>query len=388
MADHPRSPLRELGLRDAVALGVGGTIGGGIFVLVGVMALESGPSAIFAFPVAFIVGLPVALPYAELSCRRSRAGGAYAFTAEQLGHRIAFPVGWAFAWAWAWSSGYVFLGFGGYLHSVTGIPRKAGALALIALSTRINLLGPKNTGRAQSAVLGLAIAGLGAFAVFSAPDVRGDNFHPFVPEGLHGVVVASLLSAVALGGFDVVASAGEEIRNPSRNLPLGIFITFRIAFLLYMGVALVAIGVLGWERLGTSSAPLSDAAKSAFGPTGGMAMTVIALLTTAATGNAVLVAVSRVLFAMGRERQLPAWLDNIDERRNVPRNAVLFTDVMLAGITLTGSAAAVAKVGSLLYFAHFVPPLIALVILVRRGGDARPAFVTPLPWVVFPAAFL
>src|SRR6266702_948152 len=131
---------RVLTLREAVALGIGGTIGGGIFVLVGAAAGRAGPGALLAFVLAFGVSLLIALPYAELACRYPLAGGGYAFARALLGEHWGFLMGWGYWGAYIFISGYVTLGFGGYLHALTGLPPVPGALALIGISTGINLV--------------------------------------------------------------------------------------------------------------------------------------------------------------------------------------------------------------------------------------------------------
>src|SRR5690242_16690705 len=119
-APGSRQLRRVLTLREAVALGVGGTIGGGIFVLVGAAAGRVGPGALLAFVLAFCMSLLIALPYAELACRYPLAGGGYAFARALLGQHWGFLMGWGYWGAYIFISGYVTLGFGGYLHALTG----------------------------------------------------------------------------------------------------------------------------------------------------------------------------------------------------------------------------------------------------------------------------
>src|SRR5579864_3968105 len=156
---------RVLSLREAVALGVGGTIGGGIFVLVGAAAERAGPGALLAFVFAFGLSLLIALPYAELACRYPLAGGGYAFARALLGPHWGFLMGWGYWGAYIFISGYVTLGFGGYLHALTGLPPVPGALALIGICTIINLVGVRLSGLVQSLVIGLAMAALLGFSI-------------------------------------------------------------------------------------------------------------------------------------------------------------------------------------------------------------------------------
>ena len=382
----PHQLHRVLSLREAVALGVGGTIGGGIFVLVGAAAGRAGPGALLAFVLAFGVSLLIALPYAELACRYPLAGGGYAFVRALLGEHWGFLMGWGYWGAYIFISGYVTLGFGGYLHALTGLPTVLGALALIGISTATNLIGVRFSGLVQSLVIGVAIVALLGFSVLGLPHVHVEQFTPFLPFGLGGVAVATLLAFLAFGGFDMVAAAGEEVASPERNLPRAILLTLLVVLGLYLLVTFVALGTLPWNELGRSSAPLSAAATQFLGSTGRQLTAAAAILTTAATGNAVLVVTSRVAFAMARDGLLPGPVARVHPTTGVPWVAVVLNGVLLALVAFTGSVVLVASVGGFLYVLHFLFTLIALVILRRRGGPP-PAFRTPAPRVVLPLAF-
>ena len=382
-----RGLRRELGLREAVALGVGGTVGGGIFVLVGAAAGLAGPAALLAFVLAFGASLAIALPYAELACRLPLAGGGYAFARQVLGRHWGFLMGWGYAGAYVFVSGYVTVGFGGYLHAVTGLPAAAGAVALVAGCTVLNLLGVKVSGRAQAVVVLVAVGGLAALVLWGLPAVRLDRLRPFAPQGAGGVFQAALVAFLSLGGFDMVAAAGEEVRQPERNLPRAILLTLTGVVGLYLLVALVALGSVPAWRLGASAAPLADAAGAFGGGVGRRLIVFCALLTTAATANAVLVVTSRVVFAMARDKLLPSGLGAVHRLTGAPWAAVLACGLLLGAVAGLGTVRFAATAGGFLYVLHFVPPLIALVLLRRRQGGERPAFTTPAPRVLVPLAF-
>jgi basic amino acid/polyamine antiporter, APA family len=377
---------RELGLREALAIGVGGTVGGGIFVLVGAAAGLAGPAALLAFLLAFAVAMVIALPYAELACRLPLAGGGYAFAREVLGPRWGALMGWGYGGAYLFLSGFVTLGFGGYLAAVTGIPRPLGALALVAACTVLNLLGVKLSGRAQGLVVLVALGGLMALVLWGLPELRLDRLGSLAPHGAHGVLQAALVAFLSLGGFDMVAAAGEEVRQPERNLPRAIVLTLLGVVGLYLLVALVALGSLPPARLGASAAPLAEAAGVFGGEAARRLIVGCALLTTAATANAVLVVTSRVVFAMARDRLLPGPLAAVGRRGGAPWAAVLACGAGLALVAGAGSVRFATSAGGFLYVLHFVPPLLALVVLRRRDGGRRPAFATPAPRLLLPLA--
>lgn len=378
---------RELGLREAVALGIGGTVGGGSFVLIGVVAGSAGPAALLAFGLAFFVSLLIALPYAELSCRLPAAGGGYAFAREVLGRHWGFVMGWVYWGAYVFLSGYVTLGFGGYLHAVTGFPITAGAIVLIAGCAVVNLLGVKVSGWAQTAVITVAVAGLAVFAFWGMPSVDPDNMTPFMPNGINGVAMAALVAFLSFGGFDMVAAAGEEIKRPERNLPRAILLTLGGVLALYLLVTFVAIGTASWEALGASESPLSDAAALFGGAAGKRVIVFCALLTTAATANAILVVTSRTVFAMGRDGLLPRQLSRVEERNASPWVGIVVNAALLAVVAGIGTVEMASSIGGFLYVLHFLPPLLALIVLRRRRPDDEPTFSTPLPWLLVPLAF-
>jgi APA family basic amino acid/polyamine antiporter len=370
---------RVLGLRDAVAIGVGGTVGGGVYVLIGAAAGAAGPAALLALAIAFAAALAIALPYAELACRTPLAGGGYAFARAVLGERVGFLAGWGYWGAYAFVSGYVTLGFGGYLATLTGVPPTAGALGLIAACLALNLIGVRVSTRAQAILISAAVAGLAAFAAWGLPSVDGANLTPFAPHGAGGVLNAALLAFLAFGGFDMVAAAGEEVDRPERNLPGAILITLTAVLVLYTLVTVTAIGVVGGDALGDSNAPLAVAGASFGGDAAQHLVAFVALLTTAATANAVLLVTSRVTFAMARDSALPRQLARLGP--SLTLNAAL-----MAVVAAAGSITLAAKVGGFLYALHFIPPLAALILLRRRPGTERAAFMTPAPRIVIPLA--
>jgi APA family basic amino acid/polyamine antiporter len=373
-----------------VALGVGGTIGGGIYVLVGRAAADAGPGALLSFGVAFAAALLIALPYAELACRYPLTGGGYAFVRTVFGSRAGFMMGWGFWGAYLLMSGYVTLGFGGYLHAVTGVPVLAGAICLITVVLVVNLLGVRLAGAVQATGVCVAIAGLLAVTCWGLPHLTARHFQPFLPHGVGGVLSASLFAFLAFGGFDMVAAAGEEIRHPERNLPRAILLTLAAVLGTYLLVCLVAIGVAGAGALAGSRAPLAYAAQVIGGAPLRQALTLVALLTTAATANAVLIVTSRISFAMARDGLLPRRLAALGGRTRAPWAAVVLSAGLLAVVAATGSIAFAAAAGGFLYVLHFVAMLFALVALRRRGHlDARPGVMrTPAPRITVSLALV
>ena len=308
-------------------------------------------------------------------------------------------MGWVYTGSWFFIGSYVILGFGGYFRVLFGTQPIVGAFLLIAGITLINLTGGHLFGRVQNVIVLLAVGTLVIYSIVSlygvATGLHGagiSRFSPLLPNGFSGVLEAAPLVFLALSGFDMVAAAGEEVEKPQRTLPLAILLTLAIVLLLYLLVTAATAGVLSPPELvsGTSS-PLADAAGQLFGRTGQQLIAGAAMLTTAATGNAVLLATSRITFAMARDRLLPRGFAHVHPSTKIPWVAILTSGVMLALLVLTATVLAdaiplLASVGSFLYVLQFVFPLAALVVL-RRRSRVVPSFRTPAPYLVLPLAF-
>lgn len=379
---------RELGLREALAIGVGGTVGGGIFTLVKVAADSAGPAALISFVLAFAASALIALPYAELSCRLPVAGGGYAFARQVLGERWGFAMGWTYWGGYLLASGYITIGFGEYLHNASGLPTTVGAVALVVICTIVNFVGAKLSGRTQTLVVLVAVTGFTLFVLWGLSHVRAENMTPFAPHHAGGVLLAMPVVFLAFGGFDMVAAAGEEIRQPERNLPLAILLTLVSVLGLYLLVALVAFGTTPAGILASSSSPLADAAARFGGQPARWLMLGCALLTLMAAANALVMVTSRAVFAMARDRLFPPVFGTVHRETGVPRRAVLLNGVLLAVVASAGSITLAATAGGFLYVLHFLPPLLALVRLRRDPAAPTPAFLTPAPRIVLPLAFL
>ncbi len=375
---------RVLGLRETVALGIGGTIGGAIFVLVGVAIRQAGPGVLLSFSLAFLTTLFIALPYIELACRYPLAGGSYAFIREVLGHHCGFGMGWVYGGAYLFISGYVSLGFGAYLRALLGVPQLVGTLTLILVIVVINLIGAQLFTRVQSVVVALVVIALVGFGVVGLPHVQFSHFSPFLPNGLGGVLVAAPLMFLASSGFDAMVTASEEIKSPERTLPRALLLTLGIVFVLYALVIFVSVGVLPSNALG-SSAPLARAAALVLGPVGRRFIAASATLATAAMENAILVITSRVTFAMARDGLLPRLLARVHPRTGIPWVAVVANGVLLVLIALLGSVPSAAEVGGFFYVLHYAFALVGFIVL-RYRQKTTATFHTPAPHLVLPLA--
>jgi APA family basic amino acid/polyamine antiporter len=329
---------RDLGLADAVAVGLGAIIGAGIFVVTGVAARVAGPAFLVSLVLAGLAATCNALSSAQLAAAYPRSGGTYEYGYRVLGPGLGFAAGWLFLASKLAAGGTVALGFGSYLAAlVPGTPeRGAGVVAAVAL-TAANYLGIKKAGRLNTLVVLVSVSVLVLFVGTGLPAVDRFNLSPFAPAGLSGILEAAGLLFFAYTGYARVATLGEEVHDPRKTIPKAIITALAISSVLYLAVSYVAVGTIGAEEMGRSRSPLQQAAL-AF-PMPGMSTVVGIGATTAMLGVLLsqLFAISRMLFAMARKGDLPRRLERVHPRHAVPDLAVFTAGIIIVLVTLVGT---------------------------------------------------
>jgi len=207
---------------------------------------------------------------------------------------------------------------------------------------------------------------------------------PVLPHGFSGIMNTAPLAFLALSGFDVLAAAGEEVDRPQRTLPLAIFLTLAIVFGLYVLICIVLVSLLPASVLATSPAPLAAAATLVFGEPGRLLMICAALLANAARGNAILVASSRVTFAMARDGLFPRFLARLSSG-GMPYAAILFHGILFLLMVFFVSVTWAALLANTLYVLQFFFAFATLLAL-RRQRRTSPVFRTPALPLILPLA--
>lgn len=351
--EHPRL-RRELGLGAAILLGLGSMVGTGVFVSVGIAAGVAGPAVLAATVVAAVVATANGLSSAQLAAARPVSGGTYEYGYVWLSPAFGFSAGWMFLLAKSASAATAALGLSGYLLDAVGAAARTwhvpvavtGSLAITAFVAG----GIRRSSRGNAVVVGVALLGLVLLIAASLPFIASDgadNFTPFLPDtadgdggGLPALLHASALMFVAFTGYGRIATLGEEVREPRRVIPRAVIITVAIVALLYLGVAAAGVGVLGAEGFGAAAeqtaAPLQAAAEVVGHPWLVWTVSVAAVAAMAGVLLNLLLGLSRVMLAMARRRDAPAFLARVDSGRASPVAAVWTCGLAVAAICLAG----------------------------------------------------
>ncbi|MDT0389425.1 amino acid permease [Streptomyces dubilierae] len=422
--EEPEHALKKsLSALDLTVFGVGVIIGTGIFVLTGTVAKNNaGPAVALAFAAAGVACALAALCYAEFASTVPVAGSAYTFSYASLGELPAWIIGWDLVLEFALGTAVVAVGWSGYIQSLMDnagweMPAALGsregsdvfgfdilAAALVLVLTVILVLGMKLSARITSLVVAIKVTVVLVVIIAGAFLIKGENYDPFIPKekpveagssldspliqlmfgwapsnfGVMGIFTAASVVFFAFIGFDVVATAAEETRNPQRDMPRGILGSLLICTTLYVLVSIVVTGMQHYSRLSVD-APLADAFKATGHPwyAGFISFGAAVGLTTVCM--ILLLGQTRVFFAMSRDGLLPRFFSRVHPRFKTPHRPTILLGVIiaiLAGFTPLTELAALVNIGTL--FA-FVVVAIGVIILRRTRPDLPRAFRTP--WV-------
>lgn len=352
--DKETSLRREAGLFQVITYGVGNIIGAGIYVLVGDASGLAGGLVWLAFLVGAVVALFTGLSYAELAAAYPRAASEYVFLGRAYGNRsLSFLTQWMMLVTEVVAAAAVALGFAGYLSTVVQVPLIPTAAALLILLTLVALTGIKQSLKLNTVLSIVAIAGL-IVVVGAGFGKIGSASYAASPNGIPGVLAATVLVFFAYIGFDNIANLSEETKEPEKTIPRGLLASVALSAILYVLVGLASVSLVPWWRLAASEAPLALAVSTVLGQSGSDILTVAALLTTFNTVLVLLLVSSRIIYGLGREGALPRPLGRVSKRTGAPVVASLLTLAIALAILPLGQVSTIAKVtsfGSLLTFA-------------------------------------
>ncbi len=419
-AEHAASKLkRALGPWQLTFLGVGATIGTGIFVLTGLEAAQhAGPAIVLSFVLAGIACVFAGLCYAEFASMVPLAGSAYTYSYATLGEFAAWFIGWDLLLEYMFAASTVSVGWSRYFvkfleqyhmnflpAALTSAPFATGpdGLSLVQTGAIINLpavfiaalagaicyVGIRQSAIVNTLIVALKVSVIIAVIGFGAFYISGANWHPFIPPnttgeyghfGYSGILRAAGVIFFAYIGFDAVSTAAQEARNPQRDLPFGILMGLGICTLLYILMAAVLTGLLPYQQL-NDAAPVAIALEAHAGLKWLSAFVVPgAILGLTSVILVMILGQSRILLAMSRDGLLPNAFGSVHERFRTPHVATAVTATVAAlmgGVFPLGLLSELVSIGTLLAFV--MVSLSVLVLRYTRPTLHRP-FRVPLPW--------
>jgi APA family basic amino acid/polyamine antiporter len=389
---------KVLGPIDLVMMGIGAIIGTGIFVLTGTGALTAGPALMVSFLIAAMACGFAALCYAEFASTIPVSGSIYTYCYATLGEIVAWMIGWDLMLEYGLATSAVSVGWSGYFQSlIAGVGLSLPAAltaapgAVPGVRTIMNLpavlimltitwvvsYGVRESARLNNVMVAIKIAVVLLFIAVGVWHVEPANWRPFAPFGVAGVFNASALVFFAFIGFDAVTSAAEEVRNPRRDLPLGIIGSLAVCTVLYMIMAAIMTGIVPYAKFAGVDHPVSLALQYAgqnwvagfvdLGAILGMT-TVILVMTFGQT---------RIIFAMSRDGLLPERLSSVHPVHATPYFATWTVGIVFSAIAAFVPLNVLAELINIGTLAAFTLISVAVLVLRRTRPDLPRAFQCP-----------
>lgn len=390
--------VKTMNARDLMAIGIGTVIGTGIFILPGTIAAkQAGPGVSLSFLLSAIVCAFAAMCYAEFASALPVAGSAYSYGNVVFGEFFGWLLGWALILEYMLAVASVSTGWAAYFNSFIEsfglkIPHALSgpfdpahgtyinivAVVIVLLITVMLSRGLQSSVRVNNIAVVIKVAIILIFIVAGLFFIKPKNYHPFLPYHMSGVIHGATIGFFAYLGFDCVSSSAAEVKNPKRNMPLGIIGTLGIVTLLYMGVAIVLTGMVKYTRLDVAN-PVSYALQLVHQNWLAELLSIGALVGMFTMMVAMIYSSSRLIYAIGRDGLLPAFLGKLDKKSHSPQVALWIVAVIIAamgGLVLLDQLTSLVNIGTLFAFTLVSFGIIPL----RRRKDIgnRGGFKVPL----------
>jgi basic amino acid/polyamine antiporter, APA family len=397
-ADVGKSELaRSIGLFQLSMFGIGATIGTGIFIILSSAVPVAGPAVIWSFVIAGAVAGLTAICYAELASAVPVSGSSYSYAYATLGELPAMGVAACLLLEYGVSSAAVAVGWSQYLNqlldnlfgvqiplSLSQAPEQGGvfnlpAVILVAMCAFLLIRGASESAKINAVMVTIKIGVLVLFIVVGLQGWNSDNLADFAPFGFAGITSAAGIIFFSYIGLDAVSTAGEEVKDPRRTMPLAILIALVTVTTLYILVAVVAVAAQPAEQFEGQEAGLSAILENVTGSTWpATTLAAGAVISIFSVTLVTLYGQTRILFAIGRDGMLPAVFHKVNPRTLTPvRNTIIVAAVvsLLAGLIPIDFLAEMTSIGTLV---AFLVVSVGVIILRYTHPDLPRGFKVPL----------
>ncbi|WML35570.1 amino acid permease [Clostridium sp. OS1-26] len=387
---------KVLGAFELTMLGIGAIIGTGIFVLTGVAAADyAGPALMLSFIFCGITCAFVALCYAELAAMIPVAGSAYTFGYVGLGEIWAWIIGWDLILEYVVAVAAVAVGWSGYIVSLlkagginipdafANAPGQHGgivnlpAILILFVITLLLIKGVSESAKLNNILVVIKLAVVILFIVVGVGHVKASNWNPFFPYGVNGVFKGAAIIFFAYLGFDAVTTAAEEVKNPQRDLPIGILGSLAICTVLYIIVSGILTGIVPYAQFHGNAAPVAYALSSVGIQWGSALVSVGAVCGISSVLLVMTFGATRILFSLSRDGLLPQVFAEVHPKFGTPIKSTILVGIMtmvLSGFVQIGRLAEMTNIGTL---AAFCVVAASVIVLRKKRPDVERPFSCP-----------
>jgi APA family basic amino acid/polyamine antiporter len=388
---------RSIGLFQLVMLGVGATVGTGIFVALTAAVPEAGPAVVVSFVIAGVTAALTALCYAELASTIPVSGSSYSYAYATLGEFCAFVVGACLLLEYAVSASAIAVGWGQYLNelfrdifgwqmpeAISQPPGAGGivnvpAMVLIAICAALLLRGARESTTVNAVLVIVKLGVLALFAAIAFTAFKGEHLTPFTPHGWVGVGTAASTIFFSYIGIDAVSTAGDEVKDPGRTLPLGIIVSLLLVTGVYLLVAFAAVGAQPWTAFAGQDAGLAVILRNITGAAWpSMLFSIGAIISIFSVTLVVMYGQTRILFAMSRDGLLPKLFQKLDPKTQAPLANTCIVAVFIAVLAAVVPLDVLVNLTSMGTLTAFAVVSLGVIILRRTRPDLQRGFRVPL----------
>lgn len=390
---------RSLGAFDVTLMSIGATIGTGVMVLTGVVAArDAGPAVVLSFIGSAIACILVALCYAEFASSIPTSGSAYAYIYASLGELVAHLVGWSLFIGYTVCTATVAGGWSAYFNSLlkecgvhlpsmlVNIPSQGGllnapAVLVVLFITFLLSKGTKESKKVNNFMVYVKLGIIVLFVAVGAFHIKPQNWHPFMPFGIKGVFAGAASVFLAFAGFDAVSTSAEEVKNPQKNLPIGIIASMIGCTLIYIIVCLVLTGVTHYTKLNVGDA-MAYALSSIGQGWAASVLSVGAVIGILAVVLAYVYGSSRILFSMSRDGLLPKAYSKVNKETNVPVLSTWIVGCLAALLAGVIDLKQLADLANMVLLATFSLVSLSVIVLRKTHPKLERGFKVPLVPVI------
>lgn len=392
---------RSIGLFSLTMIGVGGTLGTGIFFILSQAVPIAGPAVIWSFVIGGVVAGLTALCYAEMAGAVPVSGSTYSYAYATLGEGTAMAVGACLLLEYGVSTAAVAVGWSQYVNQLlqnlfgwqlpvqlSQAPEQGGivnipAVIVIVLCSLLLLRGARESTTVNSIMVVIKIAVVVFFCAVAFTGWNADHFHNFAPAGFAGIVGGAGIIFFSFVGLDAVSTAGEEAKNPKRNLPLAIIFALLIIIVLYVLTCISALGAQAPSEFADQDAGLAAILQNIIGSSWpGTVVAVGAIISIFSVTLVVLYGQTRILFAMSRDGMIPKVFAKVNPRSMTPVQNTLIVMVatsVLAAVIPIDFLAEMTSIGTLV---AFLVVSLGVIILRVREPQLERGFRLPFGWTI------
>lgn len=379
---------KQLGFLGVFSIASGAMISSGLFVLPAIAYAKSGAAVILAYAIASVLIFPGALSKAELSTAMPKAGGTYFFVERSFGSMTGLFTGLANWFSLALKSAFAVVGLAVFVEVIFKhyFDIELGTIVLKGISvicclffTAMNIISVKHTGRFQSILVVVLLAILAVFIFAGMPHLKAAKYEGFFETGWRTIFATAGLVFISYGGLTKIASVAEEVKDPGKNLTLGMIAAWFIVSVFYILVIIVVVGVTSDSELKASLAPVSLAASKFMSVYGFAVLGIAAVAAFITTANGGILAASRSPMSMSRDRLLPGWLSKVSKRFGTPHTSILLTSAFMIFSIVFLDIEMLVKTASTLMIILFILDNFSVIVMRESKIQAyRPKFRCPM----------